>query len=34
LLLKGLFASLAGISDPAQRDLLFAVLADGLRPSH
>lgn len=33
LLLKGLFASLAGISDPAQRDLLFAVLADGLRPS-
>jgi AcrR family transcriptional regulator len=32
VLLKGLFASLTGISDPAQRDLVFAVLADGLRP--
>jgi len=27
------FASLADISDPARRDLVFAVLADGLRPS-
>ena len=33
VLLKGLFASLADVSDPARRDLLFAVLADGLRPS-
>ena len=33
VLLKGLFASLADISDPARRDLVFAVLADGLRPS-
>ncbi len=33
VLLKGLFASLAGISDPARRDLVFAVLADGLRVS-
>jgi AcrR family transcriptional regulator len=33
VLLKGLFASLAGTSDPLQRDLVFAVLADGLRPS-
>ena len=33
MLLKGLFASLADISDPARRDLVFAVLADGLRPS-
>jgi AcrR family transcriptional regulator len=32
VLLKGLFASLAGISDPVRRDLVFAVLADGLRP--
>jgi AcrR family transcriptional regulator len=32
VLLKGLFASLADISDPARRDLVFAVLADGLRP--
>ena len=29
---KGLFASLADISDPARRDLVFDVLADGLRP--
>jgi len=33
VLLKGLFASLADSSDPARRDLVFAVLADGLRPS-
>jgi AcrR family transcriptional regulator len=33
VLFKGLFASLADISDPARRDLVFAVLADGLRPS-
>ena len=33
VLFKGLFASLADISDPVRRDLVFAVLADGLRPS-
>jgi AcrR family transcriptional regulator len=33
VLLKGLFASLADVSDSVQRDLVFAVLADGLRPS-
>ena len=33
VLFKGLFASLADISDPARRDLVFAVLADGLRRS-
>jgi AcrR family transcriptional regulator len=33
VLLKGLLAGLADISDPARRDLVFAVLADGLRPS-
>jgi AcrR family transcriptional regulator len=33
VLLKGLFASLAGISDLVQRDLVFTVLADGLRRS-
>jgi AcrR family transcriptional regulator len=33
VLLKGLLAILADISDPARRDLVFAVLADGLRPS-
>jgi AcrR family transcriptional regulator len=32
VLFKGVFASLADISDPARRDLVFAVLADGLRP--
>ena len=32
VLFKGLFASLADISDPVRRDLVFAVLADGLRP--
>jgi AcrR family transcriptional regulator len=32
-LLKGLFVSLTDILDPARRDLVFAVLADGLRPS-
>jgi AcrR family transcriptional regulator len=32
VLLKGLFASLADVSDQARRDLVFAVLADGLRP--
>lgn len=31
-LLKGMFASLADSSDQARRDLVFAVLADGLRP--
>ena len=31
-LLKGMFASLADGSDQARRDLVFAVLADGLRP--
>ncbi len=31
-LLKGLFASLADGGDQARRDLVFAVLADGLRP--
>jgi len=33
LLLKGMFAALADAQDPAQRDLIFAVMADGLRPS-
>jgi AcrR family transcriptional regulator len=32
VLLKGMFASLAGTTDPALRDLVAAVLADGLRP--
>jgi AcrR family transcriptional regulator len=32
VLLKGMFASLAGTTDPALRELVFAVLADGLRP--
>jgi AcrR family transcriptional regulator len=32
VLLKGMFASLAGSTDPALRQLVFAVLADGLRP--
>jgi AcrR family transcriptional regulator len=32
VLLKGMFASLADVSDPARQDLVFAVLADGLRP--
>src|SRR6266571_7376270 len=32
VLLKGMFASLAGSTDPALRELVFAVLADGLRP--
>jgi AcrR family transcriptional regulator len=32
MLLKGLFASLADISDPARRDMVLAILADGLRP--
>jgi hypothetical protein len=27
-----MFASLAGTTDPALRELVFAVLADGLRP--
>ncbi|MFY9935214.1 MAG: helix-turn-helix domain-containing protein [Streptosporangiaceae bacterium] len=31
-LLKGMFASLAGSTDPARRDLVSTVLADGLRP--
>ena len=33
VLFKGLFASLADISDPVRRDLVYAVLADGLRSS-
>ena len=33
VLLKGLFASLADVTDQARRDLVYAVLADGLRPS-
>ncbi len=33
VLFKGLFASLADVSDQARRDLVYAVLADGLRPS-
>jgi len=32
VLLKGMFAGLAGTSDPPLRDLVFTVLADGLRP--
>ena len=32
VLLRGMFAGLAGTSDPALRDLVFTVLADGLRP--
>jgi AcrR family transcriptional regulator len=32
LLLKGMFAALADVSEPAVRDVVFAVLADGLRP--
>ena len=31
-LLKGMFASLADGGDQARQDLVFAVLADGLRP--
>ena len=33
VLLKGMFAALAGVPDPTARDVVFAVLADGLRPS-
>jgi AcrR family transcriptional regulator len=32
VLLKGMFAGLAGSSDPARPERVFAVLADGLRP--
>jgi AcrR family transcriptional regulator len=32
VLLKGMFASLADSTDPALRELVFSVLADGLRP--
>jgi AcrR family transcriptional regulator len=32
VLLKGMFASLADRTGPVRRDLVFAVLADGLRP--
>jgi AcrR family transcriptional regulator len=32
VLLKGMFASLAGTGDPALREVVFAVLSDGLRP--
>jgi AcrR family transcriptional regulator len=31
-LFKGMFASLAGSTDAGRRELVFAVLADGLRP--
>jgi AcrR family transcriptional regulator len=33
-LLKGMFAGLADSTDPVQREVVFAVLADGLRPPH
>jgi AcrR family transcriptional regulator len=33
VLLKGMFAALADVPDPTARDVVFAVLADGLRPS-
>jgi len=32
VLLKGMFASLADSTDPVLRELVFSVLADGLRP--
>ena len=32
VLLKGMFASLAGSTDPGLHERVFAVLADGLRP--
>jgi AcrR family transcriptional regulator len=32
VLLKGMFASLAGSTDPALRERVFTVVADGLRP--
>jgi AcrR family transcriptional regulator len=32
VLLKGMITSLTGSTDPALRDVVFAVLADGLRP--
>jgi AcrR family transcriptional regulator len=32
LLLKGMFAALADVSEPTVREVVFAVLADGLRP--
>jgi AcrR family transcriptional regulator len=32
VLLKGMFAGLAGSTDPALRERVFTVLADGLRP--
>jgi len=32
VLLKGMFTGLAGSSDPAPHERVFAVLADGLRP--
>jgi hypothetical protein len=32
VLLKGMFASLEGTTDGALRELVFAALADGLRP--
>jgi len=31
-LIKGMFASLDGSADQARRDVVFAVLTDGLRP--
>jgi len=31
VLLKGMFAGLAGSTDPAVHERVFAVLADGLR---
>jgi AcrR family transcriptional regulator len=32
VLLRGMFASLAGNTDPSLREIVFAVLTDGLRP--
>jgi hypothetical protein len=32
VLLKGMFAGLAGSTDPALRERVFTVVADGLRP--
>jgi hypothetical protein len=32
VLLKGMFASLAGSTDPALHERVFTVVADGLRP--
>jgi hypothetical protein len=32
VLMKGMFASLAGSTDPALHERVFTVVADGLRP--